>query len=126
MVPDKLALPDQVWQGIELINQQEYFAAHEVLELAWRAERGPIRQLYQGLLQAGVGYYHLYRKNLSGALKSFSHTQRNLSSWNHNAAIPIDISNILIQVDQAKNWIQNGEKGSIHPLVIRFDRQIGE
>lgn len=54
-------------QGIDLFNDHEYFACHEVLEAAWNAERGAVRTLYKGILQVGVGCYHLLRRNYIGA-----------------------------------------------------------
>ncbi len=68
--------------GIELFNQREYFECHEVLEEAWNVERGrkpapyPLAStpdgrcanLYKGILQVGVGCYHLLRGNYRGAM----------------------------------------------------------
>jgi uncharacterized protein len=54
-------------RGIEQFNRREYFECHETLELIWRAEPGPIRTLYKGILQVGVGCYHLLRHNYRGA-----------------------------------------------------------
>lgn len=61
-------LPDGVREGIELFNQRRYFEAHEVIEHEWHAERGPIRRLYQGILQIGVGFYHALNGNHKGAV----------------------------------------------------------
>jgi hypothetical protein len=68
-------------QGILLFNQGKYFAAHEELEIAWRQEPGRIRQLYQGILEAGVAYLHLQRKNLVGARKVLARSMRWLGEW---------------------------------------------
>ena len=54
-------------RGIEQFNQREYFECHETLELIWNAEPDPIRTLYKGILQVGVGCYHLLRHNYHGA-----------------------------------------------------------
>jgi hypothetical protein len=54
-----------------LFNAGEYFEAHEALELAWRDERGPVRELYRGVLQVAVAYYHILRGNYPGAVKMF-------------------------------------------------------
>ena len=62
-------LPPQLLSGIELFNQRQYFECHEVIEEAWREEPGPIREMYQGILQIGVACYHLQRQNRRGALK---------------------------------------------------------
>ncbi|MGH2515465.1 MAG: DUF309 domain-containing protein [Ktedonobacterales bacterium] len=54
--------------GIEQFNQRAYFACHETLEAAWNAEPAPVRTLYKGILQVGVGCYHLLRHNYRGAV----------------------------------------------------------
>jgi predicted metal-dependent hydrolase len=51
-----------------MFNAGEFFEQHEVLEELWRAEAGPIRELYQGILQVGVGFHHLQRGNYHGAV----------------------------------------------------------
>ncbi len=62
-------------KGIRLFNAGDYFAAHEELELAWRAEKGPIRELYRGILQVGVSYYHIRRGNYRGAVKMLRYSK---------------------------------------------------
>ncbi len=72
-------LPALARKGLELFNQQHYFEAHEALELAWRAERGAARELYRGILQVGVGYYHLRRGNYRGAVKLLARSKARLA-----------------------------------------------
>lgn len=55
-------------QGVALFNAHHYFECHEVLEAVWNAERHPVRTLYKGILQVGVGCYHLLRGNYRGAM----------------------------------------------------------
>ena len=71
-------------RGIEQFNRREYFECHETLEELWNVERGPGRHrynppvtseapgagcadLHKGILQIGVGCYHLLRHNYHGA-----------------------------------------------------------
>ena len=61
-------LPAGMREGIALFNAGEYYAAHEVIEYEWHAERGPIRNLYQGILQIGIGIHHARNGNRSGAI----------------------------------------------------------
>jgi predicted metal-dependent hydrolase len=72
-------LPALGQRGVELFNQGLYFEAHEELELAWRAETNPVRALYQGVLQIGVGYYHIQRGNYVGARKMIQRGRSSLS-----------------------------------------------
>ena len=74
-------LPPHAQEGIRLFNAGEYFETHEELELAWRAESGPIRRLYQGILEAAVTYLHMRRGNYSGAVKVYERSMRWLNLW---------------------------------------------
>jgi hypothetical protein len=62
------APPPELLAGIAQFNAGEYWACHETLEELWRAEPDHIRYLYQGILQVGVGFYHLRRGNWRGAV----------------------------------------------------------
>lgn len=72
-------LPPEAEEGIALFNAGQFFAAHEALEDAWRAETHPGRALYQGLLQATVVCLHLQRGNLRGAVKVYRRCLRHLA-----------------------------------------------
>ncbi len=57
-------------RGFEQFNRGEYWAQHETLEAVWRAEKTEsIRNFYKGILQIGVGFHHLTRRNYTGAVK---------------------------------------------------------
>ncbi len=60
--------PPQLIEAVAQFNRGEYFEQHETLELLWRSEPRPIRRLYQGILQIGVAFYHLRRRNHHGAV----------------------------------------------------------
>jgi predicted metal-dependent hydrolase len=74
-------LHPEALHGIALFNAGKYFAAHEALENAWRAEPGPQRELYQAILQVAVTYLHLQRGNYAGALKVAARCQAKLDQW---------------------------------------------
>ncbi len=61
--------PALLLQGIAEFNAGAYWTCHETLEMLWRQEPRPVRALYQGILQIGVGFLHLQRGNRAGALK---------------------------------------------------------
>ncbi len=74
--------PAALLHGIEQFNHREYFECHETLEALWNVERAEARRaashgeqatgycdnLYKGILQVGVGCYHLLRGNYRGAI----------------------------------------------------------
>ena len=67
--PEELpeGLPDLALKGIEEFNRGEFYECHEYLEEAWMQEPRRVRFLYQGILQVGVGFYHLQNGNWRGA-----------------------------------------------------------
>ncbi len=75
-------LPAKVLEGIRLFNAREFFEQHEALEEAWLAEPGPVRDLYRGVPQIGVGFYHLERQNFRGA--------RNLLTYGMDRLAPFE------------------------------------
>jgi len=62
--------PALLVQGIREFNRREFYECHETLETLWMAESGPIRELYQGIIQVGVGFYHVGRGNHIGAVRT--------------------------------------------------------
>lgn len=57
----------ELLHAIEQFNAGEFFEQHETLELLWRATPTPVRDLYHGILQVGVGFHHWRRGNFHGA-----------------------------------------------------------
>ena len=59
--------PAELLRGIEQFNAGEFFEQHETLELLWRDTASPVRDLYHGILQVGVGFHHWRNGNYHGA-----------------------------------------------------------
>ena len=53
--------------AVRQFNDGDYFLCHETLEDLWIGEERPIRNVYQGILQIGIGLLHLQRDNKPGA-----------------------------------------------------------
>ncbi len=62
-------LPPQAREAIVLFNQGAFYHQHDLFEALWMAEEGPIRNLYQAILQVGIAYFQAERGNLRGARK---------------------------------------------------------
>ena len=73
--------PPQLLTGIAQFNCGEYFEQHETLELLWRAERRDVRRLYQGILQIGVAFHHLRRRNHHGTVYMLTRGARYLAPF---------------------------------------------
>ena len=63
-------------KGLEAFNNEDYFLAHEFLEEAWKEDSTDGRDLYQGILQIAVAYYHIKKTNYRGALKMFQRSRK--------------------------------------------------
>ncbi len=87
-------------RGLELFNAREYWHAHEALEEAWRQETGQIRHLYRGILQVGVAYLHVQRKNYAGAMKLYRRSHRWLDPF-HGSCRGIDVDRLRLDFETA-------------------------
>jgi predicted metal-dependent hydrolase len=80
--PDcRRALHPHAREGILLFNRHAFFDAHESLETAWNQETGQVRDLYRGMIQAAVVYYHIERANYAGAVKVYGRCLMWLRPW---------------------------------------------
>jgi uncharacterized protein len=95
-------LPQAAIRGLEYFNAGDYFEAHEFLEAAWRAESGPVRELYRGVLQVAVGYYHIKRGNFVGALKMFKRSRAWLAPFPENCQ-GINLAKLRQDMDLVEN-----------------------
>lgn len=113
------ALPTIFLRGLELLNQGKYFEAHEAIEVAWRAEPGEIRQLYQGILQVAVVYHHVTRHNYYGARKVIGRAIANLTPFREIVLfdIPGIISN-LETIDSRLLMIGSNMVETVNPELL--------
>ena len=74
------------------------------IETAWLEEPGELRNLYRGILQAGVAYLHAERGNYRGALKLYARCQRWLAPFPavshgiHVAQLRQDLDAVIAEV----------------------------
>jgi len=67
--------------GVELIRRGEYFAAHEELELAWRAAPAEERDFFQGLVHVAVAWYQAGRGRRIGTERQLAKAVRRLQPF---------------------------------------------
>ena len=97
-------LPESVLHGLEEFNAGKYFEQHETLELAWRAEMRPIRDLYRGILQIGVACLQIERGNAAGALKMIDRATRWLQPFRPTCQ-SVDVDWLLADAEQLRNEV---------------------
>ena len=91
-----------VLKGVEEFNRGEFFAQHETLEAAWRAESRPVRGLYQGILQVGLAFYQIERGNWPGAHKMFERGLRRLRSFAPECQ-GIDVARLIADAERVRD-----------------------
>ena len=94
-------------QGLELIRRGEFFAAHEELELAWRAAALAERDFYQGLVHVAVAWYQAGRGNRVGCERQLAKAERRLAPFapRHRC---VDVEDVLAQVRGAAAIVAAG------------------
>ena len=75
------APPSALVEAVAQFNRGEYFEQHETLELLWRAETRRVRYLYQGILQIGVAFHHLRKRNHHGTVYMLTRGSRYLAPF---------------------------------------------
>lgn len=98
-------LPDGVVRGLEEFNAGQYFEQHERLELVWRAELRPVRDLYRGILQIGVACLQIERGNAVGAIKLIDRAVRWLQPF-HPMCQTVDVERLLADTALLRNEIE--------------------
>ena len=92
-------------KGIAQFNRGEYFEQHETLELLWRAESREIRRLYQGILQIGVAFHHLRRRNYHGTVYMLTRGARYLRPFSPRCQ-GVDVEGLLIDAGAALTAVE--------------------
>ncbi|HEY7097337.1 MAG TPA: DUF309 domain-containing protein [Terriglobales bacterium] len=88
-------------EGVRLLNRQEFYDAHEVLEDVWRANSGPEKRFLQGLIQLAVALHHHSQGNLRGARSLLVRSARNLSGY-ADTYHGIQVSRLLQEIGECE------------------------
>jgi predicted metal-dependent hydrolase len=93
--------------GLDLIRSRDFFAAHEELELAWRAAAPEERDFFQGLVHVAVAWYQAGRGNRRGCERQLEKAVRRLTPYvpQHRG---VDVSAVLAQVERAQVTVAAG------------------
>ncbi|QJT08306.1 DUF309 domain-containing protein [Oceanidesulfovibrio marinus] len=60
--------PELLTRAVAHFNNREFFATHDVLETLWLLEKGPVRNLYKGIIMIAGGMHHNQRGKRTGCL----------------------------------------------------------
>ena len=113
--------------GIELIRRGEYFAAHEELELAWRAAPQPERDFFQGLVHVAVAWYQAGRGRQIGTERQLQKAIRRLRPYapTHRG---LDLDALLAQLRRAlevaeADGLEHAVRIDLHPVELVEEEQ---
>ncbi|HEX3630304.1 MAG TPA: DUF309 domain-containing protein [Candidatus Dormibacteraeota bacterium] len=99
------APPRELLHGIDEFNRGEFFEQHETLEEIWIREPDPVRYLYQGILQVGVGFYHWKRGNWRGAVAKLRQGLIKLEPYRPHC-MGIDVERLVMETGQLRDQLE--------------------
>ena len=85
MLTENHDLEGALKEFIELLDKEEYFNAHEVLEEAWhplRKKKHPLKNLAKGLINGAICFEHL-KRNRKDALRKASTVLKSFERHKH-------------------------------------------
>lgn len=91
--------PPLLIRGLEQLNGGFWYEQHETLEWLWRATDEPVRDVFKGILLAGVGAYHTRQRNRHGALAKWTSALEYLRPYAGTRPYAIDVDAVLAQVE---------------------------
>jgi predicted metal-dependent hydrolase len=89
------------------MRRREFFAAHEELELAWRAADRAEKDFFQGLVHVTVAWYQASRGNRVGCERQLEKAGRRLAPF-APAHRGVDVASVLAQVRTAAAAVADG------------------
>lgn len=105
--------PALLLEGIAQFNRGAFFEQHETLELLWRAETRDIRYLYQGILQIGVAFHHLRKRNHHGTVYMLTRGQGYLAPFAPRCQ-RVDVQALLDAAAAALDEVKRLGKDRLH------------
>ena len=125
-IPDDLKLPpaETLAYAQDLLDRGLAFNAHEVLEAAWKNGPDDEKTLWQSLAQLMVGFTHVQRGNVKGAITVLRRASAGLAQGGKPAPYAIDVAGLVDNADGliddlAANAVITPERLRPRLLVVR-------
>lgn len=112
-------------RGIDLFNRGEHFACHEAWEEIWRSSTPEPRDLFQGLIQVAVGFYHFHvRRRPDVARRVLAKGRRRLERV-LDRPHGLDLDRLLVEIAAWDAWLAR-PSGSAPPSPVLVVRDVAE
>src|SRR5215203_2460983 len=111
-------------RGLELIRSGEFFAAHEELELEWRAAEADERDFFQGLVHVAVAWYQAGRGNRTGCERQLEKAARRLTPYapEHRG---VGVAFLLLSIEHARRTVADGSLELDPPFLAATEKPYG-
>jgi hypothetical protein len=107
LVRKQITVPGNLLRACTEFNSGLFYECHESLEEIWQEERGPVRDLYKGLIQVAAAFVHLSRGNYVGAERLCRTALGYLSPYRPEGALGFDVEQICRDIEHAYRRIQD-------------------
>ena len=105
-------------RAFEQFNRGEYWHQHETLETIWRAEKDEsIRNFYKGILQVGVGFHHITRRNYLGAVKVLARGIGYLAPYAPRC-MGVDVARLIVEATRVLEQVRELGEARIDEIQI--------
>ena len=107
-----------ILEGLELFNAGRYYDCHEAWETVWRSTTPEPRDLWRGLIQVAVAFYHLrVRKRPDVALRVLRKGRRRVEPFAPSAA-GLEVDQLLESLDPWEAFLMDaGDQEPPAPLL---------
>jgi len=116
--------PPALLAGIGEFNRGKFYECHDTLEDLWMAEPRPIRQLYQGILQIAVAFYHMRARRYRPVVTLLERGSAYLQPF-APACMDLDIAHLLAGaaycLDEVKQLGPEGLADFDHSLIPKIE-----
>ena len=104
--------------AFEQFNRGEYWHQHETLETIWRAEKDEsIRNFYKGILQVGVGFHHITRRNYRGTVKVLTRGIAYLAPYAPHC-LGVDVTRLIAEASRVLEQVRELGEERIDEIKI--------
>ena len=125
-------MADAYKSGLELLRAGRWFAAHEELELAWRAAPPEERDFYQGLVHVAVAWYQAGRGKPVATGRQLAKALRRLEAY-EPAHRGVDVARLRAQLAELletgdlrgrqPDGLQGAVQGDVEPPVAMEEEE---